>query len=414
MCDVINTGADALDVNPLNDWGFQTVPQKGANNRRVHFTRGKGLGGTTQKNFMLYQRPNADAFDLWENATASADSPGWSWKDVFPYFTKSAVLSTPKTGARGPGKSPSWNPAAYPESDTSKAPLPISFPSFTYDYTVTLRQAFNDLGYPNASDFNSGTLNGVSYATSTINLATGHRSTSQSFLDNARSRSNLHVITLALVKRVNLDKQLNAVSVSYTEPFGAGEVTISAKREIILSAGAFQSPQLHIFMSPSVEINPLIFAVANALVTLPPGFFDYVFQNGGALTNPTADMLSWQKLNSTFFSENPSARAMQDYPEGWPHLEYLGIPAYVGDYGNAALSNIQFALSGRSFYSLPVALVVAVEAYRKVRRIFNTAPFKAVRINSDEFYPGYEHESDAEILEVIRNSLMTVQNPPSG
>lgn len=100
--------------------------------------------------------------------------------DVFPYFTKSVVLATPDAAARGPKNVPLYkfvnhicatqnrypneivpSPASYPESDASKAPLPISFSKYVFDYSATLRSAFNYLGYPNATDFNAGKLNGV-------------------------------------------------------------------------------------------------------------------------------------------------------------------------------------------------------------------------------------------------------------
>ena len=83
------------------DWNFVTVPQTGAANRKMHYARGKGVGGTSQRNFsrrftlrnclpnaemfeVIYQRPTSDSFDYWVNATDATDSPGWSWNDVYP------------------------------------------------------------------------------------------------------------------------------------------------------------------------------------------------------------------------------------------------------------------------------------------------------------------------------------------
>ncbi|KAL8291328.1 hypothetical protein RQP46_002306 [Phenoliferia psychrophenolica] len=422
--DELNVGADPTDTNPTNDWGFVTVPQTGAKNRTVHYSRGKTVGGTSHKNFMIYQRPTVKSFEYWSNATRGSDSPGWSWEDVLPYFTKSVVISPPDNKLRGANKKPTYNSAAYPETDPTKAPLHLAYPNFSYDYSHTMNQAFNELGYPNSTDFNSGTLNGVGYTPSTIRHSDGHRSTSQFYLDNARSRSNLVVITHALVKKVIFDKDNNAVAVTYSTlavpGVDADVVTVNAKREIIISAGAFQSPQLHVFFSPAVEINPSIYTPGTLLKELPVATVNFTLNNLGALTNPLSEMLGWQQLNSTFFRENPSASELQRYPDDWPHLEYIAAPGYVGNFGNLVASNLGFSLQNRSFYSMLATLVaplsrgsitlasadsadaplidpawltspgdqaVAVEAYRKVRRLLNTPAFKATRINDVEFYP---------------------------
>jgi choline dehydrogenase-like flavoprotein len=82
------------------DWNFVTTPQAGAANRKIHYARGKGVGGTSHRNFsthplcrtvsfadmfeVIYQRPTSDSFEYWVNATNGTDSPGWSWNDVYP------------------------------------------------------------------------------------------------------------------------------------------------------------------------------------------------------------------------------------------------------------------------------------------------------------------------------------------
>lgn len=98
------------------DWNFQTAAQVGAANRVIHYARGKGIGGSSQRNFstfyglrpfeckelnplslvlerlVIYQRPTSDSFEFWLNATNSTNSPGWSWDDVYPVSTGTVTL----------------------------------------------------------------------------------------------------------------------------------------------------------------------------------------------------------------------------------------------------------------------------------------------------------------------------------
>ncbi|KAM0792564.1 hypothetical protein ACM66B_005227 [Microbotryomycetes sp. NB124-2] len=480
--DVLGVGADPTDQQPNNDWGFVTEPQAGAANRRIHYARGKGIGGSSLKNFMIYQRPTSDSFNSWEDATRGqpGGSPGWSWRDVYPYFTKSATLTPPDTAARGAQFDTRYNPAAYPETDPVAAPLDLGFARFVFDYASSLQGAFTELGYPNATDFNSGTLNGFDFCTSTIRDSDGHRSSSQEFIDNASARTNLKVITNALAKKINFDSNKNAVSVTYTQLIGLTSTTIRARREIIVSAGAFQSPQLlmtsgigprdqltkfgipvlvdlpgvgqnmqdHIFFSPGYEIDPSIynFGKESQVLNILLQGGEFLFARDGSLTNPVADALNWQRLNSSFFNAHPEAAALKNYPPLWPHVEYLAAAGLTSTFQNLLLQNTIPAYAGKFYYSLLGALVaplsrgtvtlasadtavkplidpkwltdvgdqaVAIELYRKIRRIFNTNSFKAVRNNNEEFYPGYDKDTDAQILQTIQESLLTVWHAAS-
>lgn len=195
------------------DWNFVTVPQTGAANRKMHYARGKGIGGTSQRNFS--KNPGADLcrHDWWVWSDLSASHIGlfrlldqchqWHWRlarlelewclsgrfvhsDILIRLNVSVPISTlprvlyshlqitpcaeqPLLRNTSPCKHSTrirniltfWSPAAYPETDKTKAPLPVGFANFAFEYSTTLQRAFNELQYPNASDFSSGTLNGV-------------------------------------------------------------------------------------------------------------------------------------------------------------------------------------------------------------------------------------------------------------
>lgn len=132
--------------------------------------------------------------------------------------------------------------------------------------------------HPRCTD-HTGTLNGVQYCTSTLNGGAGndgHRSTSQLFTD--QPKSNLVVITGALAKRVNFDANKTAVSVTYAVA-GLLPVTISAKREIIISAGAFQSPQLLMVsgIGPAAQLQKFGVPVVVDLPGVGAGMQDHIF-----------------------------------------------------------------------------------------------------------------------------------------
>ncbi|SCZ92617.1 BZ3500_MvSof-1268-A1-R1_Chr5-2g08035 [Microbotryum saponariae] len=505
--DVLGVGADPSDKQILNDWAPITQPQRGASNRRLHYARGKGVGGSTIKNFMIYQRPDKSSFDAWEQATAGQDSPGWTWEDVYPYFTKSVVITPANNQKRGAQYTPRYNPAAFPQTDSSKAPLTLGYANFAFEYGTTLAAAYDELGYPAASDFSSGTLNGYAYNPSTIDASNGHRATSQKFIKNAQNEglSNLKVITNAMVKKINFDSQMNgewctkmwvpsahfdqsstcggpcaAVSCTYTTLLGAFQTTVSARREIILSAGAFQSPQLlmlsgigpkaqlskfginqlvdlpgvgqnlqdHVFFSPGYEIKNHIYNLGGEtqLFKLLLAGGSALLTNSGSLTNPVADHLNWGRFNDSFFQAHPEAAALSDtsqYGSLWPHYEFLAAPGLTQDFSNLFTLNSALAAQSppRFFYSLLGALVaplsrgtvslasadssvypnidpnwithpgdqaVAIEIFKKIRRIFNTKAFRAVRANNQEYYPGLDVQSDADILKTIQASVQTV------
>lgn len=250
--------------------------------------------------------------------------------------------------------------------------MDLTYANYVFEYAGTLQSAFTELSYPNASDFNSGSLNGVAFDTSTIRASDGHRSSSQEFIDNAKrnGRTNLRVITNALARKINFDSNKNAVSVTYSQILGITQTTIKARREIIVSAGAFNSPHLlmlsgvgprdqltkfgipviselanvgqgmvsgegpsnagegwqltgvlelqqdHVFFSPGYQIDPSIYNFgkeSQALSLLAAGG-GFLFANDGSLTNPVADFLGWQKLNDTFYNQYPEANELKNYP----------------------------------------------------------------------------------------------------
>jgi len=205
------------------DWGFWTEEQTNVLQRRIYLPRGKTLGGSSSTNAMAYVRGNAADYDGWE----ALGNPGWGYKDVLPYFKRAennAQIEQMDEGYHG-----------------SSGELGVSLPtSFKTPFVEGFMDACAAIGIPKNSDYNGVKQQGVGIVQSTIK--NGKRdSAAAAFLKPVLGRSNLTTITHAQVEKIIINDK-KAVGVQYTK--GAKTITSYAQREIILSAGAFHSPQL--------------------------------------------------------------------------------------------------------------------------------------------------------------------------
>jgi choline dehydrogenase len=190
--------------HPVYNWGFYTDPEPAMNGRRVYWPRGRGLGGSSSINGLIYVRGQPEDYDRWE----ALGNRGWSWKDVRPYFERSR-MSFSDIGER-------------------------------HELMEAIIGAANELGIATNRDFNGERQEGVGYYQ--LFTRNGWRSSSATaYLRPAEGRSNLQVIVNAHATKV-IFEGTRAVAVRYRQ--GSDEREIRATREIILSAGAIQSPQL--------------------------------------------------------------------------------------------------------------------------------------------------------------------------
>ena len=205
--------------HPDYNWGFYTEPDPGMHDRKIYWPRGRGLGGSSSINGLIYIRGQADDYDHW----AALGNRGWAWKDVLPYFIRS---ESNDVGAN-----------AYHGTD---GPLSASSIRTKHELVEAFIRGANDLGIPRRDDFNTGDNEGVGY----YQLTTRHGwrcSTAVAYLKPARGRSNLTVETDTHVTGVRLDG-VRATGVTCERNGATFEAT--AGREVLLSAGALQSPQL--------------------------------------------------------------------------------------------------------------------------------------------------------------------------
>ncbi|WP_293577051.1 GMC family oxidoreductase N-terminal domain-containing protein [Phaeobacter sp.] len=208
----------------INNWAFETVPQPGLNGRRGYQPRGKALGGSSAINAMLYVRGHARDYDEW----AELGCEGWDWHSVLPYFRKSENNARGKDSLHGAN-----GPLQVRDQD---APRPV---------TDAFVEAGQTLQIKHQTDFNRGDNEGIGHCQVTqFHQAdrVGERcSAAAAYLHPVLHRPNLTVITAAQARRILFDGK-RAVGVEYQHKSSVRQVR--AGKEVILSGGTFNSPQL--------------------------------------------------------------------------------------------------------------------------------------------------------------------------
>lgn len=206
--------------NSRINWMYRTESDPGLNGRPGYWPRGKVLGGSSSINAMVYIRGHRDDFNDWE----AMGNPGWGWDDVLPYFKQSETFEAGESACRG-GSGPLY----VSTIERDRHPLCEVF-----------LKAAEEAGFTRNADFNGPDPEGVGlYQTTSKN---GLRmSAARAFLAGARQRANVRVIKHAHASRILLDGN-RAVGVAYRS--GDRERTVTARREVIVSAGAVNAPQL--------------------------------------------------------------------------------------------------------------------------------------------------------------------------
>ncbi len=205
--------------NPRTDWCYRTEPQAALGGRQIHYARGRVLGGCSSINGMVYMRGQAADYDGW----AAAGCAGWGWDDVLPYFLRHEDYVHGASELHATGGE--WR------VEEQRLHWPI---------LDAVRAACIESGIPGTDDFNRGDNHGVGYFQ--VNQRGGVRvNARKAFLRPARRRRNLRVLTGAHVSAIHFrDRQ--AVGLSYER--GGAMHRVTARREVILSGGAVNSPQL--------------------------------------------------------------------------------------------------------------------------------------------------------------------------
>ncbi len=201
------------------NWGFYTDEEPNMGGRKIYWPRGRGLGGSSSINGLIFIRGQREDYDTW----AQLGNKGWDWQSVLPYFKRSEHNSRGASGAHG-AEGPLWA-SDIPEKN---------------ELMEAIIRGAEELGVKRTDDFNSGDQDGVGYFQ--LFTRNGWRNSSAvAYLKPVRSRENLVVETDAHATRIVMTGR-RATGMCYRQHGQSHEVR--ARREVILAAGALQSPQL--------------------------------------------------------------------------------------------------------------------------------------------------------------------------
>jgi choline dehydrogenase-like flavoprotein len=403
------------------DWDLLGEPEPGLDNRRLYLPRGRVIGGCGSINAMIYARGNRADYDGW----AAGGADGWAYQDVLPYFRRSEDNERGEDTYHGVG-----------------GPLSISDSRSMHPLVDTMIEAAAQAGHERNPDFNGARQEGVGRFQ--FNQRNGLRwSTADAFLHPARERGNLDVITHALSTRILFEGD-RAVGVEIVRDDEVIEVR--AQREVILSAGAYQSPVLLMLsgIGPAEHLAALGIEVRTDLpvgdnlqdhcmanlnyLTSEPGLF-------GALTPENFDLLAQGRGPLT--SNGPEGAAfIRTRPDlDGPDVQFHFSPSLFFDEGltaphdhGVAFGPVVIKPTSRGFVRLrtprpdskPVVLCnfLTTEEDRAsmlagARIALEVAVQPALAAVIREPYSTPASDSDVDIMAWVRRASQTVYHPTS-
>jgi 4-pyridoxate dehydrogenase len=426
----IPLGMGKISEFGLHDWGYHIEPEPNMNGRSIEASRGKVLGGSSSTNVMAFTRGNPGDYDRW----AQKGARGWSFAEVLPYFKRLETWQGGESSRRG-GSGP-----VGVEWARTKDPL--------YDAWIEAGKA---AGYPFTSDYNGQSQ--IGFGRSQYSIRNGWRSSSaNAYLKPARGRSNLVVMTGAHISRVLLDGK-RATGVEFIRK--GTTVEVRADREVVLSAGAFGTPQLLMLsgIGPAAHLREV---GVEPIIDLPVGknlqdhlgsYMMYERVNPGPFRDTMRfDRMAVSMVRAYLFGTGPATalpgglhafiktRPELELPDiefqfkglaKDAHLWFPGIkPAYIDGFGirptmlhpesrgeirlRSADPRDPMRIVG-NFLSAPGDLATLREGFKRARDVAHRKPLDPFR--GKEVSPGPQVKTDAEIDAWLRKTLVTAHHP---
>lgn len=406
------------------DWNYSTEEEPHLNRRRLYWPRGKMLGGCCSMNAMIYVRGNPADYDCWKQL----GNEGWGWADVLPYFKKSENQERGASEFHGVG-----------------GPMNVGYPRYVNELTRAFLAGAVELGISANKDFNGPTQDGAGLYQVTQKNGARH-SVADAYLKPAMHRgNNLIVLTGAQATRVLVENG-RASGVEYAR---AGTVEQArAEREVILAAGAVNSPQLLLLsgIGPAGELKKPGIRVIHDLPGVGRNLQDHPMVSVGYLCTKPVSLASAESIANfvywLVFKRGPLASNVAEAgiflrtrEELWaPDLQILFGPAYYVNHGFdrrkehcfgfgptliAPESKGGIELRSADPFDPPAIranylaterdLRVMIEGVRWCREIAETKAFEPYR--GEELHPGSRIVSDDEIASFIRAEAQTLYHP---
>jgi len=414
------------------NWAYLTDPEPHMNNRRMECGRGKGLGGSSLINGMCYIRGNAMDFDGWAKEKGLED---WTYLDCLPYFRKA------ETRDIGPND---YHGGDGPVSVTT--PKAGNNPLFH-----AMVEAGVQAGYPRTEDLNGYQQEGFGPMDRTVTPQGRRASTARGYLDQARERANLTIVTHALSDRI-LFSGKRAIGVSYLLGDDNAPKEARARREVLVCSGAIASPQLlqRSGVGPATVLRDLGIEVVHDLPGVGQNLQDHLeMYLQYACKQPVSlyPALQWwnqPQIGAQWMFLGSGLGASNQFEAGgfirtrdefeWPNIQYHFLPvainyngsnavkehgfqAHVGSMRSPSRGRIQ--LTSRDPRKHPSILFNYMsseqdwqafrDAIRITREIMAQPALDAYR--GRELSPGLDKKSDAELDAFVREHAETAFHP---
>jgi choline dehydrogenase len=322
------------------NWAYQTDPEPHMNNRRMECGRGKGLGGSSLINGMCYIRGNALDYDGWAQTPGLED---WSYRDCLPYFRKS---ETRDIGAN-----------AYHGGD---GPVSVTTPKANNNPLFhAMVEAGVQAGYPRTEDLNGYQQEGFGPMSRTVTPNGRRASTARGYLDQARGRPNLTIVTHALTDRILFDGK-RAVGVAYLQGDSDTRMQATANNEVLLCSGAIASPQIlqRSGVGPAALLRELDIPLVHELPGVGANLQDHLeMYLQYACTQPVSlypSLLWWNQpaIGAKWLLLGSGIGASNQFEAGgfirtsaefqWPNIQYHFLPVAINYNGSNAVKEHGF------------------------------------------------------------------------
>jgi choline dehydrogenase-like flavoprotein len=403
------------------DWELYTDPEPGCADRRLFCPRGKGLGGSSAMNAMLYVRGRPLDYALWEEQGAT----GWGWDDVLPYFLKAE-----------------HNERGASEFHATGGPLNVADENSPRAITHSFLAAAEAAGIPRIEDYNGPEQDGAAMVQ--VTQKNGRRwGTADAYLRPVMKRPNLEVVTGAQVLRIELEGG-RATGVRYRR--GRDTAVARASREVILAAGAYGSPQILMLsgVGPAAHLQEVGVPVHHDLPGVGENLQDHPYcvgiwdlPDGGSLADAEHPkyLAEWLlrrtgPLTSTVAEAFAFVRSRPGLPA--PDLQYHFAPAYFvehgeGEYDGHAMTVAPVLISPKSRGHVRLA---SPDPYAKPSILTNSltdpddirAMVAGMRLARDivgefgtvagrEIFPGDGVSTDEDLEQDVRNRIELLYHP---
>ena len=356
---------------------YKTEPEPELNQREVSVVRGRVIGGCSSINGMIYTRGQREDYDDW---AALPGCEGWSYDELLPYFKRPEHFDVE-----------SGNP--YHGNDGE---LNVTNVAMKYPISEAYMDAAQSIGIPRLDDINGETQRGIGYMQ--VTMKDGRRwSSADAFLGaEVRKRPNLTIILKATARRVLLEGK-RAVGIEYEDSKGRAH-QVHAKREVVLSAGAYNSP-------PLLEISGIGRRDALEAIGL-----DVLHELEGVGENLQDHLQLWvQHGVKTKATLSEDGKMVATKESGVNSTVCVIRPTSRGSVHVRSTNPKHAPKIVHNYLSTERDRELSIEGFKLQRRIYDAAPFKEQA--TQELVPGASVQTDEEILEFWRTDSMSTYHP---